>query len=256
MRVCVYGSSSSATPQSFMAASAELGKLLAERGHICVNGGGKTGCMGAVNDGCKNNGGKIVGVIHEMFLVDKEEHTGVDEMLVATGDGLAERKRLLVNGCDCIISLPGGVGTWDELWEGVAELSLGFNQIPICVVNVDGYYDSFRSMLERAAKEKLIYQKPEVLLHFAHDAADALDWCEKMSSGGAFQQMEISRKLEKRAAASNSAASLGSESSSKKAARSYKFDPNQGARRGFAAGLVTGIAVGVLLQSLWARSTR
>lgn len=71
MRVCVYGSSSSNTSAKFMEASEELGKQLALGGHVCVNGGGKTGCMGGVNEGCKKHGGKIVGVIHEMFLVDK-----------------------------------------------------------------------------------------------------------------------------------------------------------------------------------------
>eukprot|EP00961_Rhodomonas_salina_P168852 2275425-Rhodomonas_salina.4 len=68
MRVCVYGSSSSNTSAKFMEASEELGKQLALGGHVCVNGGGKTGCMGGVNEGCKKHGGKIVGVIHEMFL--------------------------------------------------------------------------------------------------------------------------------------------------------------------------------------------
>lgn len=108
--------------------------------------------------------------------------------------------------CDCIIALPGGVGTWDELWEAVAELSLGFNQIPICVVNVDGYYDSFRSMLQRAEKEKLIYQKSELLLHFAPDAADAIEWCEKMSKDNQFVAKGAARKLEKREPDSKSAA--------------------------------------------------
>ena len=100
------------TPQAFKDASFELGRLLAQRGHICVNGGGNTGCMGALSDGCLQHGGKVrgggraggcrsrtacaprparahvrslcqvVGVIHEMFVVDGEEHTGVSEMLV------------------------------------------------------------------------------------------------------------------------------------------------------------------------------
>ena len=84
LRIVVYGSASKDTPQAFKDASFELGKLLAERGHICVNGGGNTGCMGSLSDGCLKHGGKVVGVIHEMFVVDGEEHTGVSEMLVKT----------------------------------------------------------------------------------------------------------------------------------------------------------------------------
>ena len=164
MRIVVYGSASPDTPQAFKDASFELGKLLAQRGHVCVNGGGNTGCMGSLSDGCLGNGGQVVGVIHEMFVVDGEEHTGVSEMLVATGDGLADRKRLLMQGCEAIIALPGGVGTFDELWESVAEVSLGFKDIPVVCVNVDGYYDCFQKMLERAFADKLIYRPPNDLL--------------------------------------------------------------------------------------------
>ena len=164
MRIVVYGSASPDTPQAFKDASFELGKLLAQRGHVCVNGGGNTGCMGSLSDGCLGNGGQVVGVIHEMFVVDGEEHTGVSEMLVATGDGLADRKRLLMQGCEAIIALPGGVGTFDELWESVAEVSLGFKDLPVVCVNVDGYYDCFQKMLERAFADKLIYRPPNDLL--------------------------------------------------------------------------------------------
>ena len=61
MRVVVYGSASKDTPQAFKDASFELGKLLAQRGHICVNGGGNTGCMGSLSDGCLQHGGKVRG---------------------------------------------------------------------------------------------------------------------------------------------------------------------------------------------------
>ena len=60
MRVVVYGSASKDTPQAFKDASFELGKLLAQRGHICVNGGGNTGCMGSLSDGCLEHGGKVL----------------------------------------------------------------------------------------------------------------------------------------------------------------------------------------------------
>jgi len=60
MRVVVYGSASKDTPQAFKDASFELGKLLAQRGHICVNGGGNTGCMGSLSDGCLSHGGKVL----------------------------------------------------------------------------------------------------------------------------------------------------------------------------------------------------
>jgi hypothetical protein len=70
--------------------------------------------MGAVTEGCKQHGGRVIGVIHECFVVDGAESTQVDEMIVASGDGLADRKKLLVDNSDCILVMPGGCGTWDE----------------------------------------------------------------------------------------------------------------------------------------------
>eukprot|EP00960_Hanusia_phi_P039650 753969-Hanusia_phi.AAC.1 len=155
-------------------------RLLAERGHICVNGGGKTGCMGALNDGCIHAGGTTIGVIHEMFVVDGEEHTGLTQMIIARGECLAERKKLLVEGADCVIALPGGVGTWDELWEVVAEVSLGFKNIPIVVINTNGFYDSFKAMMAKATEDKLIYKGPETLVRFESSVVAALNFAEKM----------------------------------------------------------------------------
>ena len=73
LRVCCYGSSSSQTPLVYMQEAATLGFLLAIRGHVCVNGAGSFGCMAAMNDGAAAGNGHIVGVIHEMWLVDGAE---------------------------------------------------------------------------------------------------------------------------------------------------------------------------------------
>ncbi|GMH72153.1 hypothetical protein TL16_g05841 [Triparma laevis f. inornata] len=104
-----------------------MGKVLAERNHICVNGGGKNGCMGKMNDGCNDHGGIINAVIHEMFVLDGAEYlsaegsSGRHSLIVTTGPNLKERKEKLVEGCDGIIVLPGGTGTFDELFEMVSE---------------------------------------------------------------------------------------------------------------------------------------
>jgi uncharacterized protein (TIGR00730 family) len=152
---------------------------------VCVNGGGKFGCMGSLNDGCNEAGGKVVGVIHEMFLLDGAEHfdPGAPNaknttLLVATGDDLQERKRLLVEGCDGIIVLPGGTGTWDELWEMACQKNLGLFDKAIVCVNVDGFYDDFRRMLERAERDTLMRLKASEVLHFAATAEDALAFLE------------------------------------------------------------------------------
>lgn len=75
LRTTCYGSSSSATPVEYLAEAEMLGRALALRGHTCVNGAGSAGCMAAMNDGASDEGGDIVGVIHEMFVVDGSDWT-------------------------------------------------------------------------------------------------------------------------------------------------------------------------------------
>ena len=145
LRVTCYGSSSAKTPERYLKEARSLGYILARRGHVCVNGAGSFGCMAAMNDGAVAGNGHIVGVIHEMFLVDGSydtwesgkkvdrdgnAHTAfasalsnnstkregpLREIVVAGGDDLQQRKKLLVNKADALVVLPGGPGTWDEV---------------------------------------------------------------------------------------------------------------------------------------------
>ena len=127
-RVCCYGSSSSKTPKAYLDEAYNLGYALAKRGHVCVNGAGGSGCMGYMNQGAADGKGSIVGVIHDMFLIDgKTGHhpvfndTGIiadggyRELQLAGGKDLQERKQKLMTGADAIIVMPGGTGTFDEV---------------------------------------------------------------------------------------------------------------------------------------------
>jgi predicted Rossmann-fold nucleotide-binding protein len=243
LRVTVYGSSSGKTPQRYLTEARRVGFILAKRGHICVNGAGQFGCMAAMNEGVELGNGSVVGVIHEMFLVDngywetsdQETTTGtsaagsgtgttatttkseptkrtvimrdggahdvftnattrrkdeklstitpcqqppIREILVAGGNDLQERKKLLVRGTDALIVLPGGPGTWDELWEMACARHLNLNQLPIVCVNVGGFYEPFRQMLEQAWDDELIKMPPEDIVHFAPNAEEAVRWVE------------------------------------------------------------------------------
>jgi len=185
MKVCVYGSSSKTTPKIFLDAANTLGKLLAKGQHLCINGAGKAGCMGALNDGVLECGGEVRGVILRKWIVDGEEHPAIKDLVVVDGDTLQERKMKLLEGCDCVIVLPGGIGTWDEMWETTVLSSLGMQKVPICVVNVNGYYDDFISMLHRAQKDCMLYTNGSWtdLIHFETSSEAALTWCiEKVSS--------------------------------------------------------------------------
>ncbi|EJK70908.1 hypothetical protein THAOC_07697, partial [Thalassiosira oceanica] len=209
LRVCCYGSSSSRTPARYTDAAYDLGSILARRGHTCVNGAGSSGCMAAMNSGASDSGGRIVGVIHEKFVVDGSDwlegaHSvfgrGGAELLLATGNDLQERKRLLVRDADALVVLPGGPGTWDELWEMACAGHLGFHSMPIVCVNVDGYYDDFRNMLDKASKDGLLYSEPGAIVHFEDTPEEAVGWVEaqvgdgRITGDGPERRRELTRR--------------------------------------------------------------
>ena len=130
LRICCYGSSSDRTLEHYTKDAYNLGYSLCQKGHTCVNGAGAFGCMGALNKGFEesNGSGKVVGVIHEMFVSDKSPSSGLEgcapvfsnegkksEIHMAKGDDLQERKRMLVDKADALIVMPGGPGTFDEV---------------------------------------------------------------------------------------------------------------------------------------------
>jgi len=201
LRVCCYGSSSSSTPEKYLKEAQSLGYILAKRGHTCVNGAGPYGCMAAMNDGADAGDGHIVGVIHEMFVLDNSDwlkregigahrvfsgivpgRTGAKrELLIAGGNDLQERKKLLQENADGLVVLPGGPGTWDELWEMACARNLGISNLPIVCISVDGYYDAFQSMLERAYTDKLLRLKPQDIVHYEPTAEKAIRWLEQIA---------------------------------------------------------------------------
>eukprot|EP01039_Chlorochromonas_danica_P010001 gene10001-11061_t len=206
-RICVFGSSAPSTRSQYVAESLLLGQLIAARGHLCVNGAGKSGCMGGVNEGTITKNGQVRGVIHKRFLVDHGEDSRVKDLIVTDGWDLSERKAKLFENSDCIIVMPGGVGTFDEFWDGVCARSLsmkGLAQMPFCLVNIDGFYNGFIDQMKRAKQDGILYQDLEAYFHVSESAEEALDWClaqlaeqadDNSSKGPAFTSARISQRV-------------------------------------------------------------
>ena len=187
MRVCVYGSSSARSPKPYLDAAAEVGEILCSRNHVCINGGGSFGCMGAVNDAMHARKGRVVACIHEMWADANEQVLQpCEEIIVVGGDNLAARKRGLNDSADAFIVLPGGPGTWDELWEVVSEVQIGIGagrrQCPVVLLNVGGYYDGFVAQMKRAYQDGIMYKAPSEVLHVVETAKDAVDSIERAAS--------------------------------------------------------------------------
>jgi uncharacterized protein (TIGR00730 family) len=149
----------------------ELGRQLAERSIGLIYGGAKVGLMGAVADATLAAGGRVVGVIPHV-LVDKEiAHDGLSELHVV--DTMHTRKRLIGELSDAFLALPGGFGTFEELFEVLAWQTLKLHAKPVVLLNVAGFYDAMLSFLSVCEHEGMLRGNGHCLL-VANDVDEAL----------------------------------------------------------------------------------
>jgi uncharacterized protein (TIGR00730 family) len=138
-RLAVYCGSATPEDPIYIEAARAVGRGLAERGIGVVYGGGRLGLMGAVADSALAAGGEVIGVIPEALVGAEVAHKGCTELHVVSG--MHERKALFTDLSDGFITIPGGVGTMDELWEAISWSQLGYHSKPVGVLNVSGFYD-------------------------------------------------------------------------------------------------------------------
>jgi len=155
------GSSEGNDPQVRTAAE-ELGQTLAKRQIDLVYGGAKIGIMGVLAQAALNNGGKVVGVIPEFLKVREVSHSGLTELIIT--QNMHERKLKMHELTDGIITLPGGFGTLEELFEMITWAQLGLHQYPIGLLNTNGFYDSLLQMLERMVSQGFLKQESYEML--------------------------------------------------------------------------------------------
>jgi uncharacterized protein (TIGR00730 family) len=151
MRICVFCGSSAGRSPAYAAAARDLGAHLARRGIGLVYGGGNVGLMGIVADAVVAEGGETVGVIPRS-LVDRElAHAHLTELVVV--DTMHERKQRMHDLSDAFIAMPGGFGTLDELFEALTWAQLGMHAKPIGLLDVDGFWQPLRALVERQVSE-------------------------------------------------------------------------------------------------------
>jgi len=138
-RLAVYCGSATPDDPRYIELAREVGRTLAERGIGVVYGGGKLGLMGAVADSALAAGGEVIGVIPEALVNSEVAHRGCTELRVVSG--MHERKLAFTNLSDGFLTIPGGVGTMDELWEAVSWAQLGYHAKPVGLLNAFGFYD-------------------------------------------------------------------------------------------------------------------
>jgi uncharacterized protein (TIGR00730 family) len=138
-RLAVYCGSATPEDPRYVALAREVGETLAERGIGVVYGGGKLGLMGALADGALAAGGEVIGVIPEAMVKAEVANLACTELRVVKT--MHERKAAFTDLSDGFLTLPGGVGTMDELWEAVSWAQLGYHDKPVGLLNAFGFYD-------------------------------------------------------------------------------------------------------------------
>ena len=152
--LAVFCGSSSGGASVYREAARKLGRLLGQRAIRLVYGGGHVGLMGVVADACLNVGGSVIGVIPQALADREVAHRGLTELRVV--GSMHERKAVMAELSDAFLALPGGYGTWDELFEALTWSQLGIQNKVCGLLNVNGYYDSLIAMMDRAVAEGFI----------------------------------------------------------------------------------------------------
>lgn len=170
--ICVFCGSSPGTDPRFMDEAVRCGTEIARAGLTLVYGGGKVGLMGAVADAALAAGGKVTGVMPQ-DLVDQEiAHRGLTELRVVKS--MHERKLAMAELSDGFLCLPGGPGTFEEIFEQWTWALLGIHAKPCGFVNVGGYYDLMQATIQHMAHNGFIAQAYVDMLVYADSTAEAL----------------------------------------------------------------------------------
>ncbi len=161
-RVCVYCGSSDHVAPDYLGAATALGQALAARKIGVVFGGGRTGMMGALADAMLAADAEVVGIIPKRFDTPALAHLGLTELRVV--ETMHERKAAMASLADAFIALPGGFGTFEELFEILTWAQLGIHSRPVGVLNAKGYFNLLLSLIEHARGEGFIYDEHRSLL--------------------------------------------------------------------------------------------
>ena len=170
--ICVYCGSRPGGDPLFTTAAQAVGRWIGEHGGQLVYGGGRSGLMGEVAQATRQAGGRVVGVIPQA-LVDKElANHACDELHIV--QTMHERKAIMAERSDAFLALPGGIGTFEELFEVWTWRQLGYHDKPIGLLNVAGYYDALGNFLQSSVRSGFMGEWQMGLVQINDDCAPLL----------------------------------------------------------------------------------
>jgi uncharacterized protein (TIGR00730 family) len=172
LSVCVYCGSRDGAEPAFAAAASAVGTSIGRLGWRLVYGGGRAGLMGRVADAALASGAQVVGVIPQSLMERELGHPGLHELHVV--ETMHQRKQMMAERADAFLALPGGIGTFEELFEVWTWRQLGYHDKPVGLFNVDGYYDELIRFLDKTVAQGFVQPAQRELLQVGREAGELL----------------------------------------------------------------------------------
>ncbi len=172
-RICVYCGSNPGRQPIYREAAAALGRELVNRNIGLVYGGASIGVMGAVADAVLQSGGEVIGVIPQGLATREVAHSKLSELIVVTS--MHERKARMAELADGFVALPGGWGTFEEIFEILTWAQLGIHAKPCGLLNIANYYDHLALFLQHAMDERFVREEYKPMIIMEQQPAALLD---------------------------------------------------------------------------------
>lgn len=172
-RLCVYCGSRAGTRSAYPALAQHLGAAIGRRGWTLVYGGGRAGLMGEVADAALAAGANVVGVIPDSLMRLEVGHAGLTELHVVTN--MHQRKQMMAERADAFLAMPGGIGTFEELFEVWSWRHLGYHDRPLGLLDAAGYWQPLVDFLRHAQVEGFMSDEQLSMLQIDDDVERLLD---------------------------------------------------------------------------------
>ncbi|MFZ6721269.1 TIGR00730 family Rossman fold protein [Undibacterium sp. Ji49W] len=170
--ICVYCGSSPGITTEYAAGARQLAAQLVSQQLRLVYGGGNVGLMGIIADEVLRLGGQVTGVIPKALMDKEVGHTGLTDLHIVSN--MHERKAMMAELSDAFIAMPGGIGTFEELFEVLTWSQLGFHEKPVGLYNINGFYQKLHDFLLHTVEQGFLRAAHLDLLYIDSDAASLL----------------------------------------------------------------------------------
>jgi uncharacterized protein (TIGR00730 family) len=171
--VTCFCASSNRVDKYYLDSAYELGEILARNHKTVIYGGGKVGLMGRLAQGVLDNKGQIIGVIPKFMQKYELGHNGITRLIEV--DTMHQREEIMISRADCIVALPGGCGTFEELLQAITWKRLKIISAPIIIVNLKKYYNPLIQQLNKAVDENFMRTEHRQLWEVAESIPEVYD---------------------------------------------------------------------------------